>query len=192
MPRKQNNNKVKENILLLRSQGKSYNEMANELGCSKSTISYHCGDGSEKKRTSNNNKRKTKKSKICQKINSFKSRVSRKVFRGKVKTFKRRKIKSRSHTKVNNISQNYTYEDVIKKIGSDPRCYLTGKRIDLNKTNTYNFDHIIPASKGGTNDLDNLALCTPSANYAKGDLSLNELYKLCEDILEWKKKNTKL
>lgn len=189
MPRKQNNNKVKENILLLRSQGKTYNEIANQLGCSKSTISYHCGNGSEKKRIFKNSQNKTKKSKVAQKINSFKSRVSRKVFRSKIKTFKKRKIRSRSHTKVNNISKNYTYEDVIKKIGPNPRCYLTGKRIDLNKTDTYNFDHIIPSSKGGTNDLDNLGLCTPAANYAKGNLSLEELYKLCESILKWRDVN---
>ena len=189
MPRKQNNNKVKENILLLRSKGKTYNEISEQLDCSKSTVSYHCGNGSEKKRILKNSKNKTKRSKISRKINSFKSRVSRKIFRGKIKTFKRRKVKSRSHTKVNNVSHNYNYEDVIKKIGPNPRCYLTGKRIDLNQTNTYNFDHIIPASKGGTNDLDNLGLCIPSANYAKGDLSLEELYSLCESILKWKDSN---
>lgn len=189
MPRnKINNNKVKDDILLLREQGKTYSEIAQKLGCSKSTISYHCGNGSEKQRTKIANKKQTKKSKVSRKLNGFKSRVPRRVFRGKVKTFKRRKIKKRSHTKVNNISSNYTYEDVLKKIGNTPRCYLTGKLIDLNKTDTYNFDHIIPASKGGTNDLHNLGLCTPEANYAKGNLSLEELYKLCESILEWKKK----
>ena len=190
MPRnKINNNKVKEDILLLRRQGKTYNQIAEQLGCSKSTISYHCGDGSEKQRTKTANKKQTKKSKVSRKINSFKSRVPRRVFRGKVKTFKRRKLKKRSHTKVNNISSNYTYEDVLKKIGDTPRCYLTGTLIDLNKTSTYNCDHIIPTSKGGTNDLDNLGLCIPAANYAKGDLSLKELYKLCESILKWRDSN---
>lgn len=183
--RKLNNNKVKDKIIALRSKGKSYNEIAKQLKCSKSTISYHCGNGSEKKRAQAYNKQVSAKAR--RKLNNFKSRVSRKNFRGKIKTFKRRKLKSRTHTKVNNVSKNYTYEDVLKKIGAQPRCYLTGTLIDLNKTDTYNFDHIIPASKGGTNDLDNLGLCTPEANSAKGNLSLEELYELCESILEWKK-----
>lgn len=33
---------MKENILKLRKEGKSYNEIRNILGCSKGTISYHC------------------------------------------------------------------------------------------------------------------------------------------------------
>jgi transcriptional regulator with XRE-family HTH domain len=36
---------MKEQILKLRSQGLSYNQIVNKLGCSKSTISYHCGKG---------------------------------------------------------------------------------------------------------------------------------------------------
>ena len=41
----------REDILALRRQGLSYREIQNELGCSKGTISYHCGKNqSEKKR----------------------------------------------------------------------------------------------------------------------------------------------
>lgn len=43
-------NTMKEQILKLKSQGKSYNEIRKELGCSKSTISYHLGRG-RKERT---------------------------------------------------------------------------------------------------------------------------------------------
>jgi len=39
----------KERILELRSEGKTYKEIKEELGCSISTISYHCGDGKTKK-----------------------------------------------------------------------------------------------------------------------------------------------
>ena len=35
----------KENILKLRKEGKSYGEIQKILGCSKSTISYHLGEG---------------------------------------------------------------------------------------------------------------------------------------------------
>lgn len=44
---------MKEKILQLRSEGKSYNEIKKMLGCSKSTISFHCGIGQKDK----NNKR---------------------------------------------------------------------------------------------------------------------------------------
>lgn len=33
---------MKEQILKLREEGKTYNEISKELGCAKSTISYHC------------------------------------------------------------------------------------------------------------------------------------------------------
>lgn len=41
--------KHKEDILRLRAEGKSYNEIKNELGCSKGTIAYHCGEGQKPK-----------------------------------------------------------------------------------------------------------------------------------------------
>ncbi len=185
--KKLNNKRRKEDILRLRAEGKSYNEIARELGCSKSVISYHCGNGNEKKRTCEWSKSIT--GKLNKKITAFRSRVSRLAARTKLKTFKRRKGSSRSHSKVNNISKNYTYQDVLKKLGKNPRCYLTGVPINLEDTDTYHFDHIIPCSKGGTNDLSNLGICTRSANYAKNDLSVEELYDLCESILAWRDKN---
>lgn len=183
-----NNKRRKENILRLRAEGKSYREIARELGCSKSVISYHCGNGSEKKRTYKWSK--SIKGKLNKKITSFRSRISYSVnnvtARTKLKTFKRRKGSCRTHSKVNNIAKNYTYQDVLNKLGESPKCYLTGVPIDLEKTDTYHFDHIVPCSKGGTNDLSNLGVCTRSANYAKNDLSLEELYDLCESILKWR------
>jgi len=134
--------------------------------------------------------------KLTKKVCAFKARCSRvnyHTFRTKIKTFKKRKRRNRTHAFVNNVSKNFSVKDVIKKIGPNPRCYLTGKKIDINKPDTYHFDHIIPTSKGGTNDLDNLGICTKQANYAKNDLSIKELYKLCEAILKWRdeKKSSK-
>mgnify|MGYP000362324040 FL=1 len=40
---------MKEKILQLRNEGKSYKEIREILKCSKSTISYHCGDGQKEK-----------------------------------------------------------------------------------------------------------------------------------------------
>lgn len=188
MKRKLNNTYHKDNILKLRSEGKSYREIQSILGCSKSTISYHCGNGNEKKRVQA--QVKNRKS-ICKKVSAFKCRCTRAnyhIFRQKLKTFKRRSENTgnRSSTVVNSIEKNYSCQDVIDKIGENPICYLTGAKIDLNKPETYHLDHIIPASKGGTNDLHNLGICLKEANYAKNELLLDELYELCEKILAWK------
>ena len=40
---------MKERILALRNEGLTYNEIKDLLGCSKSTISYHCGEGQKEK-----------------------------------------------------------------------------------------------------------------------------------------------
>lgn len=36
---------MKEKILKLREEGKSYRQIQTILNCSKSVISYHCGEG---------------------------------------------------------------------------------------------------------------------------------------------------
>lgn len=40
---------MKEEILKLKSQGKSYSQIIKQLGCSKSTVSYHLGNGRKEK-----------------------------------------------------------------------------------------------------------------------------------------------
>ena len=74
MTRKLNNTPRKESILKLRSEGKTYNQIAQALGCSKSTIAYHCDGGKEKRRVQNSTK---KRKKICRKVSAFKSRCAR-------------------------------------------------------------------------------------------------------------------
>lgn len=36
-------------ILALRTEGKTYNQIRDELNCSKGTIAYYCGDGQKEK-----------------------------------------------------------------------------------------------------------------------------------------------
>ena len=175
----------KEAILRLRKKGFSYKEIEEELGCSRSTISYHCGkSGSEKKRV-----KSQRRHPLCKKVGSFKARCNRSSwnsFRSKIKGFKRRaNYENRHRVKV---SRPYSCNDVIKKLGNKPRCYLTGKIINLNKTDSYNLDHIIPVSRGGTNELDNLEITCVEANAAKGNLTLKEFYSLCVKVLKWRDK----
>ena len=61
------------------------------------------------------------------------------------------------------------------------RCALTGRDLDIR---TAELDHIVPRSKNGTHDLENLRLVVPEANMAKGSLTDAELLCLCKDILE--------
>ena len=49
---------MKEDILKLRAEGRSYNEIQKLLGCSKSTIAYHCGKGQKDKTKKRQNKRR--------------------------------------------------------------------------------------------------------------------------------------
>lgn len=51
--------KHKEEIIRLRSEGKTYREIQIELGCSKSTIAYHVGDGQKRKSNERSQKRRT-------------------------------------------------------------------------------------------------------------------------------------
>jgi 5-methylcytosine-specific restriction endonuclease McrA len=146
---------VKPLILELRKQGKSYKEIQKLLKCSKGTISYHCGVGQkEKTKTRNKSNRKTLKG------------ILRRIGKGKRK------------------SLDFSIKEFETKITNNPVCYLTGRKIDLLEPKTYNCDHIIPVSKGGGCDIDNLGLACKDANMAKGDLLLDDFIKLCKDVLE--------
>jgi predicted transcriptional regulator len=57
---------MKDQILLLRSLGYSYKEIKNELGCSLSTISYHCGAEQKDKNLVRLRDRRNKKRKYIQ------------------------------------------------------------------------------------------------------------------------------
>ena len=180
----------REDILSLRRQGLSYEQIRKELGCSKSTISYHCG----KKQTEKTRVQNQSENHLCKKVNRFKSRCTKEAWRSfssKVKCFKRRAKGSRRNPSTYwrvNVKKQYTCADVVEKIGNKPVCYLTGKKINLNKPSEYTLDHRVPASKGGKNELENLEICSYEANQAKSDLSLDEFYKLCEDVLSWRDK----
>jgi hypothetical protein len=189
---------LEESIVRLRNEGKTYDEIVKVLGCAKSTVCYYCGDEQRFKQYLRRKKfSQTVNGFISSKLGNFKtSKKSAKLkrgrrrlsphnlFRNKVKQFKSRLKRSRGKAKVNNIKVDYNYKEVKKKIGKNPICYLTGKPINLDEREEYNFDHINPVSKGGTNDLKNLGLSTAKANKAKSDLTVKEFIFLCGEVLE--------
>lgn len=160
---------MKEKILKLRNEGKTYTEIQNILGCSKGTISYHCGKGQKEK--SNNRLKKLRKEKsLLRKIQVFKNRTN---------DFQRDRGKNREY------DINFTYQDVLDKIGDNPICYLTGKPIKLNDIKSFQLDHRIPVSKGGDNSLENLELTLKKANQSKHDMTLEEYLELCTEVLKY-------
>lgn len=63
------------------------------------------------------------------------------------------------------------------------RCALTGERLTVENVSV---DHIVPVSKGGTNELDNLQLLTKKVNLIKRDCE--DFIILCKRVLWWQRK----
>lgn len=168
---------MKEQILKLRSDGKNYNEIKNILGCSKGTISYHCGNGTHEK-TIKRNKNNRNKNPIKTKLDRFKGR---RPIGKKLRDFGRR---GKGLGLTSTSSSNFNVDDLISKFGLTTKCYLTGEDINLLEVNTYAFDHVIPVSRGGENTLENLKICKTIANKSKTDLLFDEYLLLCKNVLE--------
>lgn len=182
---------MKEDILKLRSEGKTYKEIVEILGCSKSVVSYHCGNNQKEK--SDTRRKKRRNNVLITKLDRFKHRKHFKVS-DEIKDSKSRKdvvesIRKYQKTDTNfigrvnkNIDTTFNWENVINKFGNVTKCYLSGVELNLLE-NEYQLDHIIPASRGGDNTLKNLGITHKTVNQMKGDLTPDELIEWCIKIL---------
>ena len=164
---------LKNNILRMRSEGASYRKIQAELGCSKATIAYYLSDG-EKAKVAERTRALRSQNSLIRKTESF--QAQRKGQNNKAAHF-HRDYEGKGYS-----SMNFSYDDVVEYLDGNYTCYLTGDTIELNDPKSYSFDHIVPVSRGGTNELHNLGLTTREANAAKSDMTVEEFVDMCVKV----------
>jgi 5-methylcytosine-specific restriction endonuclease McrA len=177
---------LNKKIIALRQKQFSYRQIAKELNCSLSTVSYAL-----RKKTRDKVKKKTaevpsNEKKILNKIYCFKnSYLSNKPKAAWYINKTQRQINQSICVKASRFQRTMTfnYKDVLAKYGEHFPCALTGRPIDFYKPETYEYDHIQPVSRGGENTLSNLQILCPEANQAKGSLTDQEFIELCKEVV---------
>ncbi len=166
---------MKEKILKLRAEGKTYEEIHNILNCASSTVSYYCNPSVKEKSSIRGRKRNKDLNHIFKrKKDNFQS-IGGWRFSPKNPT----KMGPRKR-----VASLFTADQLKEKFFSNPVCYLTGEKIDLSQPKTYHLDHIHPVAKGGSNSLENCGLTIKAANVSKSDMTLSEYLDLCKKVLE--------
>ena len=155
-PSRRTSQEQREEMLSLRSKGNTYNQIAKTLDVSECCVYYHCNP---KKYLEKRKKTQNTITPLQAKLYSFTS-----------------KAKDENSDRIQEC-------EVIERYGTDLKCYLTGRDIDLTKTQEYHLDHIVPRAKGGSGGIENLGFTTREANMAKSDLTLEEFLDLCKDVL---------
>jgi 5-methylcytosine-specific restriction endonuclease McrA len=181
--------KLKQKIIELRDLGYTYNQIAKELNCSKSIICYHLGEN-QKEKTKKRNLKRGQDKVLSQKIYRFCKRgikeqndISEKDRNFEVKlNMKIQKFRYINHDGDKMESQ-FGTEELKERIKNVTHCELSGRPIDISDASSWQLDHKIPVSRGGQNTLDNVAILRPETNYAKHNMTNEELIELCKDIL---------
>lgn len=181
----------RDRIKDLRSKGLSFRKIAEEVGCSITTVDRYLNSENLL------NKPLYLKKSIERKLVDFKrtrritnsQEYDREKYILKQLNFKRSAFTNSTYYSTERTDESMTsdfgIEELLEKIGDNPKCYLTGQPIDLTQPSTYSLDHIIPVCKGGANTLDNCGLTSRQANYCKSSLTYEEFVKLCRSVVEY-------
>ncbi len=190
-------------IIALREQNKTYDEIATELECSKGTIAYWVGEGQKAKWQNRYDKTQATASGVLKrKIARFKTETSfeintelkretssarkaTRIISDKLGEFAKIKQENNKLSNRNVKDREFNFQDIIDKFGEETVCYLTGDSIKLNEPHTYQLDHIIPRSRGGTNSIDNLGITSTTVNLAKRNMTPEEFVELCRKVVAY-------
>jgi len=178
---------LNKQIIELRKKGLSFNQIAKKLKCSKSTVSYAL-----RKKTRDLSKEKSKNyprnlKAIINKVYTFQNPkpLSKQIKPAWYLNKSKRQTTKAISDKANRFQRpmTFNYKDVHAKYGDTFPCALTGRPIDFNEPDTYEYDHKTPTARGGDNSMDNLQIVCPEANRAKGMMTDQEFLDLCKEIV---------
>jgi len=171
---------MKDQILQLHAEGYSYREICKRVGCTKGTVSYHCGKG-QKEKSKRRCQERRKAAVISKRVENFQYKRG---LKDKAEDFQRDRVMRNGQMKLGQRTMTFTWREVIEKYGWETTCYLTGRPIDMREPGTYQFDHVVPYSRDGSRELENLGIACKAANQAKADMTVDEFLVLCKEVLE--------
>jgi len=173
-------------IIALRQKQLTYTQIIKVLKCSRSTVSYALRKKTRLLAKQNNDNQPPHYKKIQNKIYTFKNPKTRKTplpiwYLNPTPRQISKAISTKAHTFQRKMA--FNYKDVHKKYGDQFSCALTGRPLKFNEPQTYEYDHIMPHSRGGDNSLSNLQILCPEANQAKGMMTDEEFKDLCKEVI---------
>lgn len=151
----------KERILKikeLRNSGFSYSKISETLGIPATTARYYAND-EYRDGAKNRSQKYREKEPLQPKVNDYYAESS--------------------------DDRDFTLKDVKEKFNGRWHCYLTGTPIEPSETDKYALDHIVPRSRGGKSNLENMGLLRRDVNEAKSSKTIDEFLQLCKEVLEY-------
>lgn len=173
-------------IIALRQKQLTYTQIIKVLKCSRSTVSYALRKRTRMLAKQSNANMPVHYKRIQNKIYTFKNPTTRKTplpiwYLNSTSRQISKAISTKAHTFQRRMA--FNYKDVHKKYGDHFSCALTGRPLKFNEPQTYEYDHIMPHSRGGDNSLSNLQILCPEANQAKGMMTDEEFKDLCKEVI---------